>query len=135
MQVLLHEGQGPKKFRNLFKVKHINTQVERAGDSGPSAGARVITDRGGQAGSLDRSDGRVKFLARCLPDPRCGEMWVGSKTVRGVQAGTLARCDCDCSLSTGALAHCLPPTRNMVKFGVVRGPSSDHSGLGSTPKL
>ena len=28
-----------------------------------------------------------------------------------------------------------PPTRDAVKFGVVRGPSSDHSGLGSTPKL
>ena len=35
----------------------------------------------------------------------------------------------------GALARCLPPTRDVVKFGVVRGPSSDHSGLGSTPKL
>ena len=28
-----------------------------------------------------------------------------------------------------------PPTRDVVKFWVVRGPSSDHSGLGSTPKL
>ena len=35
----------------------------------------------------------------------------------------------------GALSHCLPPTRDVVKFGVVRGPSSDHSGLSSTPKL
>ena len=32
-----------------------------------------------------------------------------------------------------ALALCLPPTCDVVKFGVVRGPSSDHSG--STPKL
>ena len=28
-----------------------------------------------------------------------------------------------------------PPIQDVVKFGVVRGPSSDHSGLGSTPKL
>ena len=28
-----------------------------------------------------------------------------------------------------------PPTRNLVKFGVVLGPSSDHFGLGSTSKL
>ena len=28
-----------------------------------------------------------------------------------------------------------PPTSDVVKFGVVRGPSSDHSGLDSTPKL
>ena len=27
------------------------------------------------------------------------------------------------------------PTRDVVKFGVVRGPSNDHSGLGSMPKL
>ena len=35
----------------------------------------------------------------------------------------------------GEGARCLPPTSDVVKFLVVRGPSSDHSGLGSTPKL
>ena len=35
----------------------------------------------------------------------------------------------------GALTRCLPSIQDVVKLGVVRGPSSDHSGLGSTPKL
>ena len=35
----------------------------------------------------------------------------------------------------GALAHCLTPARDVVKFGPFPGRSSDHFGLGSTPKL
>ena len=38
-------------------------------------------------------------------------------------------------MAMAALAHCLPSTHDVVKFGVVRGPSNDHSGLGSMPKL
>ena len=38
-------------------------------------------------------------------------------------------------LATGALTHCLPPAHDVVKFGVVQGLSSHHSGLGSAPKL
>ena len=59
-----------------------------------------------------------------------GENWGGSRPIIGSQAGNLV--SCTCSL---ALAHSLLDTHDMVKFGVVRAQSSDHSGLGSTPKL
>ena len=56
--------------------------------------------------------------------------------VRGGKAGTLARCECEVKFPGNVLPRPLPPpTRDVVKFGVVRCPSSDHSGLGSTPKL
>ena len=59
----------------------------------------------------------------------------GSRVISG-QAGTLARCECEVKFPGNGRPRPLPPpTRDMVKFGVVRGPSSDHSGLGSTPKL
>ena len=46
------------------------------------------------------------------------------------------RCDCEVKFPVNRRPRLLsPPTCDMVKFGVVRGPSSDHSGLGSTPKL
>ena len=49
---------------------------------------------------------------------------------------TLARCECEVKFPGNGRPRPLPPpTREVVKFGVVRGPSSDHSGLGSTPKL
>ena len=48
-------------------------------------------------------------------------------------AGSLACCDCEVKFH--CLRPLLPPAQDMGKFWVVRGPSSDHSGLGSTPKL
>ena len=40
-----------------------------ASDSGLTAGSRVISDRGGQAGSLDRIDGGVKLPSNGRPRP------------------------------------------------------------------
>ena len=75
---------------------------------------------------------------RLLPPPyrRRGETWGGSRPVRGGQAGTLARCECEVKFPGNWCPRPLsPPTRDVVKFGVVRGPSSNHSDLGLTPKL
>ena len=59
----------------------------------------------------------------------------GSRVISG-QAGSLGRSDCGVKLPGNGRPRPLPPpTRDVVKFWVVRGPSSDHSGLGSTPKL
>ena len=125
-----------KKFKNLLQQ---NTH-ETASDSGLRAGSRVI--RGGQAGSLDRSDCGLKLQGIGRPHPlpprypRRGETWGGSRPVRGGQAGTLTRCECEVKFPGNGRPRPLPPpTRDVVKFGVVRGPSSDQSGLGSTPKL
>ena len=115
--------------------------MRRQSDSGLSAGSRVI--RGGQAGRLDRSDCGVSETPRqrapspvASPYPRRGEIWGGSRPVRGGQAATLARCECEVKFpGNGRPCPLPPPTRDLVKCGVVWGLSSDHSGLGSTPKL
>ena len=91
-----------------------------ASNSGLSAGSRVISDTGSQAGSLDRSDGGVKLLGNGRPRP--------SEAARQVPWPTV----CEVKFPGNGRP---PPTRDVVKYGVVRGPSSDHSGLGSTPKL
>ena len=47
----------------------------------------------------------------------------------------MARCKCEVKFPGNRRPHHLPPLTHDVKFGLVRGPSSDHSMLGSTPKL
>ena len=70
------------------------------------------------------------------PYPRRGEIWGGSRPVRGGQAGTLARCESEVKYPGNGRPRPLPPrTPDVVKFGVVRIQSSDHSGLDSMPKL
>ena len=70
------------------------------------------------------------------PYPHRGETWGGPRPVGGGEAGTLASCDCEVKFpGIGCPRQLPPPNRNVVKFRVVRGPSGDHSGLGSTPKL
>ena len=55
---------------------------------------------------------------------------------RQCHAGNLAYCDCEVKFPrNGRLRPLLPPACDLVKFGVVRGRASDHSGLGSMPKL
>ena len=83
-----------------------------ASDSGLSAGSRVIS---GQAGNLGRSDCGVKLPGngrpRPLPPPypRRGEIWGGSRPVRGGQAGTLARCECEVKFPGNGRPRPLPP--------------------------
>ena len=56
--------------------------------------------------------------------------------IRGGQAGTLAHLECEVKFpGNGRPPPLPPPYPRRGKFWVVRGPSSDHSGLGSMPKL
>ena len=109
-----------KKSKNLLTIYTQNTNEtiytqntnETASDSGLSAGSRVIS---GQAGSLGRSDCGVKLPGngrpRPLPPPypRRGEIWGGSRPVRGGQAGTLARCECEVKFPGNGRPRPLPP--------------------------
>ena len=103
-----------------------------ASDSGLSAWSRVI--RGGEAGSLDYGDCGVKLPGNGLLCPlpptyeRSGKTWGGSLPIRGGQAGTLAHCECEVKFPGNRHPRPMPPpTCDVVKFGVVQGPSSDHS--------
>ena len=82
-------------------------------------------------------------MCALAPYLRCGEILGGSRPVRGARharrqcrAGYLASCECVVKFPGNGCPHLLsPPARDLVKFGVVQGPSSDHSGLSLTPKL
>ena len=66
------------------------------------------------------------------------ELSAGSRVIsgRGGQARNLDRGDSKVKLPGNGRPRLLPPPiHDVVKSGVVRGPSSDHSRLGSTPKL
>ena len=99
-----------------------------ASDRGLRAGSRVI--RGDQAGSLDRSDCGVK-LPVASPYLRRGEIWGGSRPVRGGQAAPACAADMETEVlvARGAPEHGLPPLVGHVSVGGVSSGTCYSCGL------